>query len=66
MEFIGRTTVKAQALADFSCEPTRLEEEALKGDNQWIEFVDGSSGSSGGGVGGKTAKHYPFEYGLRD
>ena len=32
MELVGRTAIKAQALADIVYEPTRLEEETLKSD----------------------------------
>ena len=51
IEFISRSAIKDQALADFLVEFTNIyEEEEASRDNLWVIYVDGSSTKENGGA----------------
>ncbi|KAL0362092.1 UNVERIFIED_CONTAM: hypothetical protein Scaly_1164400 [Sesamum calycinum] len=51
ISYLPRTTIKAQALADFVSEMTGTTQEEVPRDRPWLYHVDGSSSAQGSGAG---------------
>ncbi|KAL0433371.1 UNVERIFIED_CONTAM: hypothetical protein Slati_2671400 [Sesamum latifolium] len=51
ISYLPRTTIKAQALADFISEMTEMTIKEASQDQKWLLHVDGSSTAQGSGVG---------------